>query len=264
MPDGALAPAGARPPHIHHTTGPPIHHFDLYRLEAPSADLGRLDMAASFAGAVALVEWPERLPAALVPAERLEVAIDILSEVWPMQPRLQLQPLPESAATRFCMLRCRVNLVEGHPRNDCHGPGLQLFHPTPAMPISLLPSFHPQTPACALSFLPQKEQQALMPQHEAAAGAMSPGADAASSSGSDDGGDWGEEGEEGDEWGDEEDPYADQRWRSVHLRAVGSGWAARLATLLERARSQALSRHVIMLVQEGAVGSGSSGSGSAA
>jgi tRNA A37 threonylcarbamoyladenosine biosynthesis protein TsaE len=61
--------------------GPPIHHFDLYRLEAPGSDLGRLDMGASFSAAVSLVEWPERLPAALVPRERLELAIEIMSEV---------------------------------------------------------------------------------------------------------------------------------------------------------------------------------------
>jgi tRNA threonylcarbamoyladenosine biosynthesis protein TsaE len=60
--------------------GPPIHHFDLYRLE-PGSDMGRLDMGASFSNAVSLVEWPERLAASHVPRQRLEVTIEIVSEV---------------------------------------------------------------------------------------------------------------------------------------------------------------------------------------
>lgn len=39
---------------------PPIHHFDLYRLEE-SHDLVRLDLHTSFQSAVSLIEWPERL-----------------------------------------------------------------------------------------------------------------------------------------------------------------------------------------------------------
>ena len=71
-------PAAPPPPP---TAGPPIHHFDLYRLTA-QYDLARLDLAASFAAAVCLVEWPERLgaaPAAPQPAEPLHVAISILA-----------------------------------------------------------------------------------------------------------------------------------------------------------------------------------------
>jgi tRNA threonylcarbamoyl adenosine modification protein YjeE len=42
--------------------GPPIHHFDLYRLDAsaPGAT-ARLDLPTSFTRAVSLIEWPERL-----------------------------------------------------------------------------------------------------------------------------------------------------------------------------------------------------------
>jgi len=61
-------------------TGPPIHHFDLYRLD-PASDIGRLDLPASFSQAVCLVEWPERLRAELAPQRWLEVSIEILSEV---------------------------------------------------------------------------------------------------------------------------------------------------------------------------------------
>ncbi|GBF90954.1 hypothetical protein Rsub_03809 [Raphidocelis subcapitata] len=57
--------------------GPPIHHFDLYRLEG-GGDVGRLELPASFARAVCLVEWPERLPAEALPGGRLEVGIEIV------------------------------------------------------------------------------------------------------------------------------------------------------------------------------------------
>ncbi|KAI7841418.1 hypothetical protein COHA_004813 [Chlorella ohadii] len=62
--------------------GPPIHHFDLYRL-TEGYDLARLDLPASFSQAVSLVEWPERLGLAgpeQQPAEPLEVTISILGQ----------------------------------------------------------------------------------------------------------------------------------------------------------------------------------------
>ncbi|KAI8472474.1 MAG: hypothetical protein J3K34DRAFT_413790 [Monoraphidium minutum] len=59
--------------------GPPIHHFDLYRLE-PAAGLARLGLAASFSGAVSLIEWPERLLVGGAPAERLELRLEIVGE----------------------------------------------------------------------------------------------------------------------------------------------------------------------------------------
>ncbi len=61
--------------------GPPVHHFDLYRLGGP-ADLARLALGASFAGAVALVEWAERLGPAAPPA-RLDVHFAMLPDVRP-------------------------------------------------------------------------------------------------------------------------------------------------------------------------------------
>ena len=55
--------------------------MDLYRLgeggsrgkEAAASSLGRLQLDEAFAGAVSLIEWPERLPAAMVPQRRLEL-----------------------------------------------------------------------------------------------------------------------------------------------------------------------------------------------
>lgn len=84
-----LPPAPLAPP----PPGPPIHHFDLYRLEQ-RYDLARLDLAASFAQAVCLVEWPERLAGAPVqPVEPLDVHISILdaAEQAQLQERLQQQ-----------------------------------------------------------------------------------------------------------------------------------------------------------------------------
>ena len=66
--------------------GPPIHHFDLYRL-TQQYDLHRLDLPTSFAQAVSLVEWPERLQilqdlgeaaAHMLPQQHLAVTISIL------------------------------------------------------------------------------------------------------------------------------------------------------------------------------------------
>lgn len=57
---------------------PPIHHFDLYRLAGVHAGAWeRLDLRSSFREAVSLVEWPERVPAELAPAEHLDVTIQV-------------------------------------------------------------------------------------------------------------------------------------------------------------------------------------------
>jgi hypothetical protein len=65
--------------------GPPIHHFDLYRLDQQQrqqqqqSSLARLDLPSSFAIAVSLIEWPERLTQHDTPQHRLEVRIEALS-----------------------------------------------------------------------------------------------------------------------------------------------------------------------------------------
>jgi tRNA threonylcarbamoyladenosine biosynthesis protein TsaE len=53
--------------------GPPIWHFDLFRLAAPE-EAWELGIEDAFADGISLIEWPERL-GTLLPAERLEVAL---------------------------------------------------------------------------------------------------------------------------------------------------------------------------------------------
>lgn len=56
-----------------------MHHFDLYRLSGLPA-LQRLDLPSSFAKAVNLIEWPDRLESA-TPESRLDLRIDVLNSV---------------------------------------------------------------------------------------------------------------------------------------------------------------------------------------
>ncbi len=50
-----------------------IWHFDLYRLSAPE-DAYELGVEDAFAGAISLIEWPEKL-GAMMPADWLEVRL---------------------------------------------------------------------------------------------------------------------------------------------------------------------------------------------
>lgn len=76
-----------------------MHHFDLYRLAA-CADLGRLQLGSSFAGAVSLVEWAERLgPAA--PRARLDVRFFMLPDVR----ALLLAQSPKTVGCKRCIGR---------------------------------------------------------------------------------------------------------------------------------------------------------------
>ena len=59
--------------------GPPVHHFDLYRLRG-AADLGRLQLGETLGAALSLVEWAERLGAA-TPPERLDLRFFMLPDV---------------------------------------------------------------------------------------------------------------------------------------------------------------------------------------
>lgn len=62
----------------HHEGGRlPLVHADLYRLEDEDA-LEQLDLDASFAGAVVLVEWADRFPVAL-PIDHLQVRLEHVS-----------------------------------------------------------------------------------------------------------------------------------------------------------------------------------------
>ncbi len=60
---------------VYERPGPPVWHFDCYRLAAPeeAVELG-LDQA--LGEGVALVEWPERL-GSFLPDRRLDIAIEI-------------------------------------------------------------------------------------------------------------------------------------------------------------------------------------------
>ncbi len=58
--------------------GPCIWHFDLYRLKQAREAI-ELDIEDAFAEGVSLIEWPERL-GPLLPAERLDVALDFLPD----------------------------------------------------------------------------------------------------------------------------------------------------------------------------------------
>ena len=55
--------------------GPPVHHFDLYRLAGPS-EMSKLGLDDSFANAASLLEWAERL-GDLAPDERLDVFVSV-------------------------------------------------------------------------------------------------------------------------------------------------------------------------------------------
>jgi tRNA threonylcarbamoyladenosine biosynthesis protein TsaE len=54
--------------------GPPIWHFDLYRLTAPE-DALELGIDDAFADGVSLIEWPERL-GRLLPGDRLDLTLE--------------------------------------------------------------------------------------------------------------------------------------------------------------------------------------------
>ena len=53
--------------------GPPIWHFDLYRLERPE-DAYELGIEEAFAEGISLIEWPERL-GALLPCDHLALEL---------------------------------------------------------------------------------------------------------------------------------------------------------------------------------------------
>ena len=53
--------------------GPPVWHFDLYRLERAS-DAWELGIEDAFADGISVIEWPDRL-GALLPEERLLITL---------------------------------------------------------------------------------------------------------------------------------------------------------------------------------------------
>ncbi len=59
---------------VYETGTVPVWHFDLYRLERP-VDALELAVEEAFAGAISLVEWPERL-GEMMPSDWLELRIE--------------------------------------------------------------------------------------------------------------------------------------------------------------------------------------------
>jgi tRNA threonylcarbamoyladenosine biosynthesis protein TsaE len=68
--------------------GPPVHHYDLYRLEHPDEVL-ELDLDDALAGGITLIEWPDRLGGWL-PRDRLDVTLSIAG---PTARRVNLLPV---------------------------------------------------------------------------------------------------------------------------------------------------------------------------
>lgn len=56
--------------------GPPLHHYDLYRL-TPGDSIARLGLQAAFSSAVTLIEWPDRLPADQVPSTATTIQLQV-------------------------------------------------------------------------------------------------------------------------------------------------------------------------------------------
>lgn len=73
---------------IYPAEGPPIHHFDLYRLE-DAEEAWELGIEDAFTEGISLIEWPERL-GTLLPADRLDIAFAAADDGDPDTRRLRL------------------------------------------------------------------------------------------------------------------------------------------------------------------------------
>ncbi len=60
---------------VYETTGPPVWHFDLYRLNNAD-DALELGFEEALASGISLIEWPERL-GKMLPTARLEVKLSL-------------------------------------------------------------------------------------------------------------------------------------------------------------------------------------------
>ncbi|CAH0475516.1 unnamed protein product [Peronospora belbahrii] len=74
---------------------PVVYHVDLYRLDGMTEqDVAAVGLAEAFERGITLIEWPERLNEASVPAERLEVRISYVDGNTDIR-RVELQPIGE-------------------------------------------------------------------------------------------------------------------------------------------------------------------------
>jgi len=69
--------------------GPPVHHFDLYRLRGPE-DFANLDLDDSFTNAVSLFEWAQRLEESM-PADHCELRVHAVRPGDPLEAQLAAQ-----------------------------------------------------------------------------------------------------------------------------------------------------------------------------
>jgi tRNA threonylcarbamoyladenosine biosynthesis protein TsaE len=81
----------------------PVHHLDVYRLRGPEEldDLSWDDLLA--AGGVLLIEWPERIEAAL-PRDRLEVALEWVDAE---RRRVEVRAVGPTATARLAALEAQ-------------------------------------------------------------------------------------------------------------------------------------------------------------
>ncbi|KAF6260295.1 hypothetical protein COO60DRAFT_908809 [Scenedesmus sp. NREL 46B-D3] len=193
--------------------GPPIHHFDLYRL-CPQQDMSRLDLAASLRSAVSLVEWAERLPQQLLPQQRLEVHISILEEDAGAESSSSSSSISSGSGSSS---DCDVQQGPGQPQEQQHHQQQQLdwhrqLQQRQQQQVQVLQQQQHQE----VLLLPTPELQLLQQQ------SMVEIAQSVQDTGE----------EEFEEAADEyEDLFSDKRWRLVQLRAVGESWAARVRQL---------------------------------
>ncbi|CAH0519936.1 unnamed protein product [Peronospora belbahrii] len=79
----------------HAAEGADVYHVDLYRLDGMTEqDVAAVGLAEAFERGITLIEWPERLNEASVPAERLEVRISYVDGNTDIR-RVELQPIGE-------------------------------------------------------------------------------------------------------------------------------------------------------------------------
>ena len=78
---------------IYSGNGPPVWHFDLFRLAAPE-EAWELGIEDAFSDGISLIEWPERL-GALLPKEHLAIALAFGPSATARTARLVASPLWE-------------------------------------------------------------------------------------------------------------------------------------------------------------------------
>eukprot|EP00879_Flechtneria_rotunda_P027605 GHRR01029577.1.p1 GENE.GHRR01029577.1~~GHRR01029577.1.p1 ORF type:complete len:349 (+),score=135.47 GHRR01029577.1:278-1324(+) len=226
--------------------GPPIHHFDLYRLTTPE-DMDRLNLAASWNSAVSLVEWADRLPQQLLPVQRLEINIEILDSNSEDQQQMPAQQQQFGTATQqqlhveeqwlkqqqqqerlrhgisqVYVLQADLDLpTSGRLNNHKHQWLSRSDHDcrdvTLVLPISQLADA--VSSDASLQELQHNQQQPQQQQQVRESTPAQTSAATAAEAKADDSADKGQ------------DPFTDKRWRQIRLRAVGPVWAARLQQL---------------------------------